>query len=440
MKTPHTVSTGALSRRRMLQSSLATAAAGWFVAPGISGDAAERSPNERLNIACVGVGGRGAANVSAVSKHNLVAFCDVDQQRAARTYQKFPDVRRFIDFRVMLDRLENAIDAVVISTPDHTHFHPAMLALRMGKHVYLEKPMAHSVWEVRWLTEEARRAGVATQLGVQRHALENVHRVVEIVKSGALGTIREVHAWVGGSRGMPDKPKNFPPVPEHLNWDLWIGPARYRPYSPAYAPYNWRFWWDFGTGETGNWGCHILDIAFWALDLEYPTRVDASGPPVDPERSPKSMTTRFEFPAAENRPPVTLHWYHAAKGPDILRKLNLPASGNNTLFVGSEGLLLCGFSKRVLYPKEKFADLRVEKTIPSSPGFHREWLDACRGGPRPTCHFDYSGPLTETVLLGNAAYRAGGGFDWDAPSLKARGNDRAEQYIRSTFREGWELS
>ncbi|RMG38866.1 MAG: gfo/Idh/MocA family oxidoreductase [Planctomycetota bacterium] len=436
---PHAAPSGrAISRRRMLQAS--AVAAGWFVAPRPFVDAAERSPNERLNIACIGVGGRGAANVSAVSRHNLVAFCDVDQKRAAKTYQKFPGVPRFVDFRQMLQKLENRIDAVVISTPDHTHFHPALMAIRMGKHVYLEKPMAHSVWEVRRLTEEALRAKVATQLGVQRHTLDNVHRVVEIVQSGVLGTIREVHCWIGGSRGMPPKPTEFPAVPEHLDWDLWIGPARYRRYSPAYAPYNWRFWWDFGTGETGNWGCHILDIPFWALGLKYPTRVDASGPPVDPDRSPKSMSARFAFPAGKDRPPVTLHWYHAAKGPEILRRLNLPASGNNTLFIGSEGMLLCGFSKRALYPKDKFAAVKIDRTIPDSPGFHQEWLDACRGGPRPSCHFDYSGPLTETVLLGNAAYRARGGFDWDAAALKASGNDRAAQYLTSHFREGWEVA
>ena len=230
-------------------------------------------------------------------------------------------------------------------------------------------------------------------------------------------------------------------MPNHLNWDLWLGPAAERPYSPAYCPYNWRFWWDFGTGETGNWGCHILDIPVWTLGLKYPTRVEASGPEIDAQRSPKSLAARYVFPAQQDRPEVTLHWYHAKNGPAILRDLNLPAEGNNTLLIGSEGMLLCGFGKRKLYPAEKFADYSPpEPSIPDSPGFHREWFDACAGGPPATCDFAYSGPLTETVLLGNVAYRAGGGFDWDARSLTAQGNSRAAELLVPQFRAGWEVT
>jgi predicted dehydrogenase len=315
-----------------------------------------------------------------------------------------------------------------------------MDAMRRGKHLYCEKPMAHSVWEVREMTKLAAEKKLATQLGVQRHTIGNIHRVVELVQAGAIGQVTEVHSWIGGSRGMPSIPTDTPPVPDTLKWDLWLGPTAERPYHPTYCPYGWRFWWDFGTGETGNWGCHILDIPFWALGLKYPTKVNGSGPPVDAQRTPKSMTTAFEFPAVGDRGPVTLHWYHAGSGPPILKEKGLPDKGNNNLFIGTEGMLLCGFSQRKLYPEEKFAGFKPPpETVPNSPGFHNEWINACKGGEPATCNFGYSGPMTETVLLGNVAYRAGGGFKWDHTTLKATGNDAVAQYITPTFRKGWEV-
>ena len=399
--------------------------------------------NEKLNVACIGVGGQGRANLNAVASEgqNIVALCDVDEQRAGNAFERFPNAEKFYDFRRMFDSVGKDIDAVVVSTPDHTHFHPAYAALSLGKHLYCEKPMAHSVWETRVLTELAAKQKVATQLGVQRHTIGNIHRVVELVRSGAIGAVSEVHSWIGGDRGMPPVPTEFPPVPEHLRWDLWLGPATARPYSPAYCPYRWRFWWDFGTGETGNWGCHILDIPFWALGLRYPVEVEGSGPPVDPQRTPKSMQTRFLFPAEGDRPEVNLHWYHAKEGPPILRELGLPHKGNNTLFIGSGGMLLCGFGQRRLLPEDRFAAFQPPPpSIADSPGFHREWIDACKGGKRATCDFSYSGPLTETVLLGNVAYRAEGAFRWDAAKLDAAGNDRARALIRPEFPEGWKIA
>jgi len=427
-----------LNRRDMLKTTAALGSGVWL-GTAVRSRAAD-SPNEKLNIACIGIGGRGSANLHGVSSQNIVALCDVDRQRAGKAYEQYPQAKQYWDFRKMLDEVENQIDAVVISTPDHTHFHPAMMALEMGKHLYCEKPMAHSVWEVRQMTEFAKRQGVATQLGVQRHTIANVHRVVELVKAGAIGQVTEVHSWIGGTRGMPDVPTQFPPVPSHLKWDLWLGPAEERPYHSTYCPYGWRFWWDFGTGETGNWGCHILDIPFWALDLKYPSQVEGSGPPVDPDRSPRSMTTEFLFPANGNRPEVALHWYHAAKGPEILRELNLSESGNNTLFIGTEGMLLCGFGKHKLLPEDKFADSQPpSRSIPDSPGFYAEWLAACKGGEPATCSFAYSGPLTETVLLGNVAYRASGSFQWDAETLSVTGNDKAARLIRTPYRKGWHV-
>ena len=409
---------------------------------------AAESPNEKLNIACIGIGGRGAANVNGVNDQNLVAFADVDAQRAAPTLKKFPGVEVFADYRQLFDQLGSRLDAVVISTPDHSHFHPAYAAMQMGLHVYLEKPLAHNVWETRTLTDLARRQNLATQLGAQRHAIPNMHRVVELVQSGAIGKVDEVHSWVGGNRGMPEIPTERPAVPDALDYDLWVGPAEYRPYHPSFCPYGWRFWWDYGTGETGNWGCHILDIPFWALGLQYPERVDATGPEVAPERTPKSMHATYQFAAGQaiDQPgnsgqqengPVTLHWYHGT--PEILEQRGLSSKGNNTLFIGEKGMLLCGFNQRQLLPEDQYRDFQPpEPFIDDSPGFHNEWISACKGGDPASCHFDYSGPLAETVLLGTVAYRAGG-FDWDSQSLKTGGNTKAQALIQEQYRKGWEI-
>lgn len=424
-----------ISRRRALGTTLAAGLAGVHTLSRSASGA--ESPNEKLNIACIGVGGRGAANVNGVKSQNLVALVDVDSKRAGGTFSRFPKAAQYVDFRKMFDELGSRLDAVVISTPDHSHFHPAYAAMQLGLHVYLEKPLAHNVWETRTLTDLARSKGLATQLGAQRHAIPNMHRVVELIRTGAIGSVSEVHCWIGGSRGMPDVPDEQPPVPDHLDYELWVGPAEYRPYHPSFCPYGWRFWWDYGTGETGNWGCHILDIPFWALELNSPTRVDASGPEVDPQRSPKSMHVTFEFPAAGEREPVELHWHHGV--PEIIGQRGLSAKGNNTLFIGDEGMLLCGFGKHQLLPETKFKDFRPpEPFIPDSPGFYREWIQACRGGEPASCHFDYSGPLAEAVLLGNVAYR-GGGFDWDSENLGTGQNESAQQLIREPYRSGWEI-
>ncbi|QDS92561.1 putative oxidoreductase YdgJ [Roseimaritima multifibrata] len=433
-----------INRRNALLTSMA---AGALMVHGGAGRrlSAAESPNEKLNLACIGVGGRGAANVSGVKSQNMVAFVDVDAKRAGKTFESFPNVQQLTDYRKLFDQFGSKLDGVVISTPDHTHFHPAYAAMQLGINVYLEKPLAHNVWETRTLTELARSKGLATQLGSQRHAMSNMHRVVEWVQSGAIGEVQEVHSWVGGSRGMPDFPTDNPPVPPELNYDLWRGPVLNppRPYHPTICPYGWRFWWDFGTGETGNWGCHILDIPYWSLQLTKPTRIKASGPEPDAERTPKAMHVEYQFPAIDDhatlgkRGAVKLHWYHGT--PPILKEKGLDASGNNTLMIGSKGMLLCGFSKRQLLPEDQFADYKSpDEFIPDSPGFHNEWLNACRGGEAATCNFDYSGPMAETVLLGNVAYRAGN-FDWDAEALSTGDNQAAQALIKEAYRPGWEI-
>lgn len=427
------------SRRNFLKTSAVVAGGYWL---GASQVARAASPNEKLNVACIGVGGRGSANVGGVSRENIVAMCDVDEKKAGKRFQQFDKARRFQDFRVMLDKLDKQIDAVVISTPDHTHFHPARQAMLMGKHVYCEKPLAHSAWECRELTRLAKKMNVATQLGNQRHANAGMARTVEAVRSGMIGEIKEVYCGIGGSRGMPAMPKEFPAVPSHLNWDLWQGPAKARPYAPDYCPYKWRFWWDYGTGETGNWGCHILDIPFWALQLKYPTRVDLDVVPavkdIDPQRTPKSMKTRMEFPAEKGHGALTLHWWHGSMK-EVFKKHNTDSHGN-TLFIGEKGTIAAGFDGYRVKLNDGSKPETPEQTIARSPGFHKEWINACKDGPRSSCDFvNYTGPLAEAVLLANAAFRSGGGFDWDAKAFKASGNNKVEQYIVSDFRKGWKV-
>jgi len=399
---------------------------------------AATAPSEKINLAFIGVGGRGTANVNALSGQNMVAFADVDDQRAGKMFEKYSGVQRFRDYRKMLDSIGGKLDGVVISTPDHSHFHPAFAAMQLGLHVYLEKPLAHDAHETRTLTNYAKANNLATQLGVQRHAYENVHRVVELIQSGAIGDVTEAHCWVGGDRGMPPIPEGRPVTPAHLDYDLWIGPAKFRPYHPSFCPYGWRFWWNYGSGESGNWGCHTLDIPFWALDLKYPTRVDATGPKLDAERTPKSMHTTYQFPARGSKPAVTLHWSHGT--PAILKELGLPEKDNNSLFIGSEGMLLCGFGNRTLLPEDRFADhVAPEQTVADSPGFHQEWVNACKGMGPATCDFSYTGPLSESVVLGNVAFRTGG-FDYHAAQMSTGDNKAAQQLLKTEYRKGWEVS
>lgn len=414
-----------ITRRQSISSLTALGAAGYF--------ARASGSNAKLNVACIGVGGQGAGNVAKAAEHNLVALCDVDSVRGGKTFAKFPQVRTFVDFRKMFDAFEKAIDAVVISTPDHTHFHPCYWAFLRGKHVYLEKPLAHNVWQVRKLTEMAREKKLVTQLGNQRHAIPNMARIAELIQAKAIGTVSEVHCWIGTSRGMPKDPLR-PAKPATLDWDLWVGPAKDHGYSPAFAPYEWRFWWDYGTGEAGNWGCHILDIPYRALKLKYPTKVSAKAEKADPLKTPKAMSTRFEFPGS-----VVLHWHQGQ--PAIVLEKGIDVKGINTVFFGSEGILACGFTTRKLYPAEKFKDYKAPApTIPDSPGFHKEFFDACSGGKPATCNFGYTGPMTETVLLGNIAYRTGGlPFEWDALTMTAKGNAGAAPLMNEEFRKGWAI-
>ena len=422
----------------------ALAGGGTFLAgraPAVA-ESIARPPSEKLNIAFVGVGGRGRANSHGLSSENIVALCDVDDDRAGDAYQRFPKAKKYYDFRRMLDEMDKQIDAVVVSTPDHTHFHPSYMAVQMGKHCYTEKPLCHTLREVRELTRLAAEKKVVTQMGCQRHAFEKVHRVVEVLRSGAIGEVRECHTWMNGERGMPPIPTDKPAVPSTLKWDLWLGPAAERPYSPAYVPYDWRWWWDFGTGETGNWGCHLVDVPYWAMELKYPRRVEVVGPPVHPQTTSKWMTSRLEFPARGEKPPFTLHFHHSKEPPRAWKEYNIRGDeGRSNLFIGSKGQLLSHFHDYKLYPEKDFADFEPPpKSIPDSPGFYNEWLRATKGDKTPpTCGFDYSGPLTEVILLGNTSYRAGKSFDWDGENFQASEMEALAPYMSSEFRKGWEV-
>lgn len=400
-----------------------------------------RNTNEKLNVALIGLGGQGNFQYNGLKGENIVAMCDVDSVRAGKIFAEFDSKAKFTDYREMFDKMHKSIDAVAISTPDHSHFHPAYIAMDLDKHVYLEKPLAHSVWEVRTLTKKAQENNLVTQLGSQRHTKPNMHRVVELIQSGAIGDVSEVHSWVSSSRGMKPRLTEPKTIPNTLNYDLWLGPAKDSPYDSQITPYGWRFWWDYGTGETGNWGCHILDIPYWALDLKYPIRCGASGPEAHQEMTTKSMTSWFEFPARGKQVPVKLYWYQTKSGPAILKKLSLSSKGANTLFIGSKGMLITGFDQHKLLPEEDYKDFEYpDQRIPASPGFHNEFINACKGEKTPpTCNFSYTGPLTETVLLANNAFRTKEEFDWDSGKLMCKNAPKSQAFIKPAFKKGWDL-
>jgi len=432
-----------MTRRAFLAASAAAAAA------GLSRRARAKSvsPNDKLDVAVIGVAGRGGANLGGVSSQNVVALCDVDSRNLARAAKRFGKAETFADFRRMLDKVGRQIDAVVVSTPDHTHAVAAAMAMRMGKHCYCEKPLTHSVHECRTLVELANRNRLVTQMGTQIHAGGNYRRAVEIIQAGLIGPVGEVHVWHTVSYGGRRRPKDTPPVPEHLSWDLWLGPAPYRPYHPCYLPGAWRGWWDFGTGGLGDFGCHYMDLPFWALKLRHPTTVEAEGPPVHPESTPRWLELRYQFPARGDLPPVKMNWYDGGHRPamlaGVLRPLGKDAAKKwrcGILFVGSKGMLLANYGSHLLLPTEKFAGVEPPKqTIPASIGHHREWIEACKTAGPTTCNFDYSGTLAEAALLGNVAYRTGEKLTWDAANLKATNCPKADRYIRPAYRKGWTL-
>jgi len=405
--------------------------------------------NNRLNVACIGCGGKGAGDVSDVSGENIVALCDVDEKQAEGTFRRFPDVKKYRDFRKMFDEMGNQIDAVTVSTPDHMHYPASYMAIMLGKHVFCQKPLTHNIWEARRLTELAREKKVATQMGIQGHSNEGTRLLCEWVWAGAIGPVREVHYWTNRPiwpQGI-NRPSDRPPVPPTLDWDVWLGPAPDRPYHPAYLPFRWRGWWDFGCGALGDIGCHAMDAAFWALKLAHPTSVEAQTSPVNDETAPSWSIVTYQFPARGELPPVKVIWHDGGKRPprpkDLEPDRDIPGDIGGQLLFGDAGTIMadvyCG-SPRII-PEAKmreFLPKRPPKTLPRSPGHMREWIEACKGGPAPGANFDFAGPLTEMVLLGNLAVRTGQRIMWDPVNMKVTNVPEANRYVRREPRKGWE--
>jgi len=416
---------------------MALAGAGLWLADRARAQQDSNSPNDKLNVALVGSGGRGAANLTGLKSENIVALCDVDDRRAGPSYAKYPKAKKYYDYRKMLDEMDKQIDAVAVSAPNHIHVPASVKAMKMGKHCYCEKPLAHSLFEARLAAKVAAEQRVATQMGTQIHASDNFRSIVELIRCGAIGPVREVHIRLAGGGTAGDRPTDTPPVPSGLRWDLWLGPAPFRPYHPCYVPHDWHYWWDFGGGPLGNMGCHYLDLAFWALGLRHPTSVESEGETVHPQSTPSWQTVRYEFPARDEMPPVTLTWNHGRKNPPFWVDHKIPTWAWG-VFVGSEGMLLANYPQHKLWPEDKFADFeRPEPSIPRSIGHHEEWVRACKTGSPTTCNFDYSGAVTETVLLGNVAFRCGTKIEWDAAKLKVTNCPQANEYLQREYREGW---
>ncbi len=425
-----------VDRRKFLQQSFLTGAGFWLAASPAM--ARTYQANEKLNLGIVGVAGRGGDNLHEVAGQTIVALCDIDDNNLAQAAKTFPDAKTYNDYRKMLEQKE--IDAVVVSTPDHTHAVIAALALHAGKHVYCEKPLAHSVWEVRQLTELARKQKRVTQMGTQIHAGSNYRRVVEVIRSGAIGEIAEVHVWADRVWSGSGQPVVNTPIPSNIHYDLWLGPAKERPFSPAYLPATWRGFWAFGNGTLGDMACHHMDLPFWALELGSPTTVRAEGPEISPEVTPPWLIAHYTFAAANGKPPLNLHWYNGGKRPALFAEGKLPAWGDGTLFIGSKGMLLADYGRYVLLPEADFSGFTPPApTIPDSIGHHNEWIEACKTGGPTTCNFDYSGNLAEAVLLGCVAYRTGQEIDWDAKHLKARHCRAADAILKPHFRSGWKV-
>jgi predicted dehydrogenase len=447
------VSTRGLSRRQFLNRA---AAAGLvtFSAPAI---VRGRNLNDKLNLAIIGAGGRGADNLRAVASENIVILCDVNEVNLNSAAERHPNARKIVDFRKVYDRAKE-FDAVVVSTAEHTHAFATLPALQLGKHVYCEKPLTHNIWEARVIREAAAKTKVATQQGTQVHAGENYRRVVELIQTGAIGAVAEVHVWVGRAWGwhvseeeakaagdivfVRERPATPEPVPATLNWDLWLGPAPARPFHNVYFPGpKWYRWWDFGNGTMSDLGSHWIDLPFWALKLGTPLTVEATGPAPHPEIAPASMKVTYQYGQRGALPPVKLTWYQGTYKPQIWKDAGIPQWNSGVLFIGDKGMLLADYGKHSLLPETRFAEFkRPDPFIPKSLGHHAEWIHACKTGAPTTCDFEYAGWLTEANHLGNVAFRAGKKLVWDARKLRASNAPEIERLIRRQYRKGWKLA
>ena len=443
-----------LSRRKFIQTTAASTAA--VSIPSILHC---RSPSSKLNVGLIGVGGRGRGHVNACKNENIISLCDVNYNNLKGAQRIAPNARTYKDLRDFCGKLDD-LDAVVVSTTEHTHAFATLPALKAGKHVYCEKPLTRDVHECRIITEAAAKAKVQTQMGTQIHAGENFRRVVELIQAGSIGPVKEVHTWVSRAWGWQSKadakknrdimstqdtPKKGKPVPEILDWDLWIGPAPHRPFHSDYFPGpRWYRWWDFGNGTMSDLGSHRNDLPWWALKLDAPLTIEPlSGPKPHHDIAPASMSVKYTFGARGDGYPALEHtWYQGTEKPKIWREGGIPKWGNGTLFIGEDGMLLSDYGKHILLPEKKFKDFkRPPRSIAPSPGQQAEWIRACKGeGPEALCHFAYAGPLTEANHLGNVAYRAGKKLEWDAKNMKIPNAPEAEKFLGRSYREGWKLA
>lgn len=433
-----------LSRRKFILASGGMAGVIFAAGPAV---VRGQNLNSKLNIAGIGVGGKGASDVDGMGGENIVALCDVDTRQIDRAKMKYPNARVWRDYREMLEKQKD-IDAVTVSTPDHSHAPAAMMAIKLGKHAYVQKPMTHSIFEARKLTEAARERKVATLMGNQGHSGEGVRKLCSLIWSGALGDITEVHCWTDRPiwpQGLT-RPEGSKPVPAYLDWDLFLGPAPERPYNDGYHTFAWRGWWDFGTGALGDMACHIMDPACWALKLRDPISVEAVQEGNTAESGPKSSTITYHFPARNGMPPVKVVWHDGRKTPSrellgLAPDAKIPDNGS--LFIGTKGKITTetyGGNPR-LTPDSALKELpKVELAIPLSPGHYQEFILACKGQKTPGMgDFDYAGPFTEFVLLGTVAVRAGKKLLWDGPNMKVTNAPEANQYVRREYRKGWTL-
>ncbi len=434
------------SRRQFLNSSVQISAGLAAVLYAGNGWARpSRSPNERLNLAAVGVANKGKHNIDELKGQDWVAFCDVDENFLNSSAAEFSGVRKFRDFRKMFDEMSESIDAVVVSTADHTHAPVTSIALDLGKHVYCEKPLTHTVAEARAISQLAASKKVATQMGIQIHAGDNYRRVVELIQGGAIGKVNKVYTWC--NKGWSDGrfQKGIHAQPQNLDWNLWLGPAMDRPYYPQIHPADWRRFWDFGSGTFGDMACHIMDLPYWALNLQHPSRIRCEGPDRHPDGAPKWCRAQYEFPMSDGTK-VDFHWADGGENFDFVKQTNdadgksLAEWGIGALFVGDKGMLAADYGRRHLLPTGQFEGFKApEPTIEASVGHWNEWVNACKTGSPTSCNFDYAARLTETVLLGIVAYRSGSDIEWDAANLIAKNNERAQQFVSKEYRKGFEV-
>ena len=438
------------TRREFLGSSLIAASTLPFAVPAI---VSARSPNEQIRLAGVGVGGKGWVDITSAARHgDVVAFCDVDTEGKKRrggfgaAAEKWTAAKRFTDWRKMIESEHKRLDGVTVSTPDHMHAPVTMMALKHGLAVYTQKPLTRTIHEARALTKTAAAANVSTQMGNQHHSGRGYRTLVRWIQGGLIGKVKEAHAW--SNRPIwpqgHDRPSGRDPVPEKLNWDLWLGVAADRPYKQqVYHPFNWRGWYDFGAGALGDMGCHIIDPVVWTLELGAPLSVSYRGPTPKEEMFPESEVLKFQFAGTRHTSEaLTMTWYDGGKLPSRkgthLRDTDaIPNQG--AMFVGDDATLVCQHGKMPkLYPAEKFATVKLDSAAPLD--HYGDWADGIRNGSQPSSSFAYAGPLTETVLLGVVAARTGEGrLDWDADKMRFRNSERANSFVQSEYRKGWEV-